>query len=477
MLSPSASEKRETFSLTVESDNAAAEIFLLDHQMKLIDRAIGSLHTQRPDGVYKVKLRLGRETQEHMVLLDRDIELRPTLTFASPAPLNGSSRTHELHIAAAQNESTRVHVHRGSGASIFMLARYWTSPGYQDAIRFPHPGRGVQLVTATGDLIADLETDSVSDPRGDAWAACTVELDRGAYLLRSSLGDGNVREQTIIACSGWQSQVFLLRRAEPIIATDEGTQSAPREPSASLSVFMSRGGFDYRRPENALTEVTRLALADERFVLSSQLRDILVGKFENPMLGIFGAHLLLLGLVRRSRRDPRRDVTLQSRLDSVLQGIQFDGIVENLRSLVGERHPDVDALSLKCADPGRWARGTVTVPPMLRASWSLLVEASNDDLDLVPLELWDRVQHMTAEQPFFTWFRERTSDAPPIEQILRSAARPRATGSSSDVLPLKAAAPDADPDLCRRLSLKYDLPRPVVERALSPALAVKTVSS
>lgn len=68
-----------------------------------------------------------------------------------------------------------------------------------------------------------------------------------------------------------------------------------------------------------------------------------------------------------------------------------DTAVTNLRELVGRDHPDVEALSLRCANAQLRAARPVTMPPTFSHSWQLVTEASYEWPELVPIELWQRV--------------------------------------------------------------------------------------
>jgi len=125
--------------------------------------------------------------------------------------------------------------------------------------------------------------------------------------------------------------------------------------------FASPPGFDPERSDLRLAESARLALSNRRKILSEEMRYMLRYKFENPMLSIFSAHLLLL--------EKERDMEL------------FRVVVTNLRKMVGHKHPDVEALALKLDEQTDFRFET---PPMLQRSWSLICEATAERPELVP---------------------------------------------------------------------------------------------
>jgi hypothetical protein len=124
--------------------------------------------------------------------------------------------------------------------------------------------------------------------------------------------------------------------------------------------------------------------------MPDDLRALLDAKFKDPMLGIYGAHLLLL----------ERD------LDFSL----FEQVVLTLRSMLGVRHPDVEALALG-ADIAQ-ASQPFQQPPMLRRSWELLVNASVAQPSLVAEPLASREPgRLLSEGPWHIWQSSSQEDA------------------------------------------------------------------
>lgn len=518
-------EPTRSYTLRVEGQ-AADELFVVDSSFGLVARGVARLEKSLPAGVYKVKSRRAREETEQIILLDHDQTIVPQPTgFASPAPFGMSTLTHEYHRDAARDESRNVHVKAGIGARIFVQSRYWTA-AMPTAEPQGNPARGLSLRRLAGQTIVEYERASVialnpqKDGRDPA-ASCTVSVDPGTYILRQEGPSGVAVERSVVASPDWQTQVFVLKN-EPRSPNAPAAGSQDADPSLgplpdSVSVLMSRDGFDPWRDDMELAEVARIALTDERRVMSDQLMAMLDGKFENPMLGIFGAHILLLSLDRAaadahadSTKAPTTRPSDPARLEVTFQAHDLDLIVRHLRGLVGDRHPDVESLSLRATDPSLRHRKPLTEPPMLRRSWSLFVAASNDAPRLCPPELWTRVRHMTASPPYLTWLAG-ASGADPAHDLVKSMtprrrravprkpvpvaadAPARSAGRSAASLgggrsrtidaggPLAAVRPGpvapvrkpragrrprVDPDARKKMSIDNDIPRAVLDRAL-----------
>ncbi len=357
---PETGQKRVHLEVLTHDD--ATEIFVIDAQLNLAARGVGRLETDLEPGIYKVKARAGLEAREDYVILHEgdpaEVKDFGIIQFPSPAPIVGTAKTHEYQMSAAAAESRRVHVTAGQGSFVFVFARDWTSADQSQApAQTPlHPARGLSLRDAQDNVVVDFGTQSASSLAADPWSACNVQVNPGLYRLSLDLPSGARLEQTIVASPGWQTQVFALQHSYRTGPDDRGADL----PSASI--FLSRGGFDPDGHDMRLVEMARLGLINERKVVPKEVLELVGQKYDDPMLGIYGAHLLLL--------DPQPDLGLLST------------VVQNLRRLV-RVHPDVEAIALKLASAA--SSFVFAMPPMLRRSWSLVLDATVQKPDLVPL--------------------------------------------------------------------------------------------
>jgi hypothetical protein len=320
-------------------------------------------------GIYTIKAFTGMATWEE------NIELRPganetkpvpRLGFPTPVPLYSTAQSHEYHMYPAQAHSTQTKVKKGEGSSIFIFARdYLVSqdPSSQ-SLKALHPSEGMTLLDRDGKLLVDFFKDSDTNlstkrPDEDPWSACNVQVDPGFYRLCLKVSTGQKLEQTLIATKGWQTQVFLLQ-------CDYRTPHRSRRLAdlGASSIMLSKNGFQPIQDDYILrlVELGRQGLNNQRQVLPKEVSEFLWRKFDNPMLGLYGAHLLLL----------------QQKPDLQLLAT----VVKNLRDLLGN-HPDIEALALKLETNKFNYR--FEFPPMFRRSWSLVLEATARYPDLVPV--------------------------------------------------------------------------------------------
>jgi len=465
-----------TFRLSVRAGHPATEIVVLDHQLTLVARGVGSLVVDEPAGVYKVKARLARAEREIIIALegDRDVvvDLRPS---SSPVPISQTDAP-VLHWAVARDQSRQTHAQLGEGASLFFMWRE-ASAGPGDA---PWPMEGAALCDVEGRALMAL--DSSKFPRGEAsdvtrWSAATVGVRPGAFILRQRNPCGDDVEQAVIAVDGWQTQLFRVREyGRPGEGSSGGSHAQTRD---TVSLLMGRGGFDPESDEVRLADIMRVALTDDRSVVSSELRDAFVHKLQNPLLGIMAAHVLD-GTFER-RQTEQGSVPAPS-----LDRESFDQIITMLRTLVGDDHPDVEALSLSCSDSRLRTTRSLRTPPMFRRSWSLYVRASNDAPELVPVSVWQRIALLTAVRPYLCWRRPPVAPKSRwVPDILQAYSTPQAgsvvesrlqeifsqgaSGVAARVPVIRQFAkqfddPKAAEAFSRRLSLTFDVPRAVIDQ-------------
>ena len=399
--------QQKLIDLEVSASDTATEVLIIDGQFRLVERGVGSVTTQLQPGIYKVQARIGEQVQEDHIILRKGSkpvkkQFDP-VEFSSASLLDNTTKTHEFQTNAAEDESKQVHAKHGTGSYIFVFAREWTGRDQPSGIPRPqqHPAKGLVLCDAKGNELVDLEKESnsslASSHDWEAWAACNIRVNPGIYRLRLRLPDGVLSveekeslnlEQTIVAASGWQTQVFLLQR-------DYGASSKARAADLTgASILLAHAepdltGFNKANQDMRLMETARIGLTNRRRILSQEITQLFDGKIENPMLGIYGAHLLLL--------DQEPDMQ------------RFTRIVYKLRSLLREPHPDVEALALRTEGGSSYV---FELPPMLRRSWSFILDATVAHPELVPSSSVSAriATSIWGEDPWLLWLYSPAKD-------------------------------------------------------------------
>ena len=338
--------------LRIKAADVTAEITVFDGSFGRIATGVNELESKLPTGIYKVRVQVGSTLRERMVSLDADRTLEfGAAGISSPVPLQGTSETRQLHVEAAVHASRTPRATLGKGGSAFVFVRDCghTRGAQEDGnpavgLSFRHWGVGEDQALDVAEL-ADLRTEGVAS------AGLSVEAAPGLYILAMMEPGGRVVEQPIQVSPGYQTQVFLTRERPSLDASEPAAAELTR---ASI-VISAKGWFRPDDEQSRLAELARYALTHNRKILSRRLRDILCGELENPMLGLIGAHLML--------RDEPGDAAC------------IGAIAAQLTALLGADHPDVRALSLRTSVPAE-GNEPITSPPMLKASWDLVVAAS-----------------------------------------------------------------------------------------------------
>ena len=322
--------------LEVTAADAATELYVIDGDFNLVDRGIGSKVFEVTPGIYKVKARSGIQQEERLVIVrgDEKVEFGP-LPFASAVPLENTAGTTPEQIETAKRAVANVDVRLGQGSSIVVLV-----------LGAP---KTMRLRRMDGSPFADVATH--------------MQLDPGGYRLAIDLPDGRNVEQTLVAAPGWQTRVFL---------SDDLSQTA---------ISMRREGtpFDPYDIEARLEEIARQAIGHGRKVLSDELRARLGAASVSPMLGILGMHLLIREAKRNKElreQNPAEEIPETNNVEAV------QAIIAHLRAAIG-KHPDVEAIAIGAGvgDPGY----SFEVVPMLTLSWRLLLKATAQQPELIPL--------------------------------------------------------------------------------------------
>jgi hypothetical protein len=355
----------------------------------------------------------------------------------------------------------------GTGAQVFLCARRWSDSGAPPPEGRPAPPP-LSLHQTDGTTLVDVQESTVDVGEGDAMLGIAVEVDPGTYVVRWRTSSGVLAEQTLIAIRDWQTQVFLLEERPKVEGGAVG-----EDPLEGVSVQMTRGSFDPDDPMLRISEEARLALASERKVASQVINESLFAKFENPMTGLFGAHLMLLAReteveVESEESRPGSKVKRLRAPVEFEQGL-FDYVVDNLAGLLGPEHPDVTALATRAGNKQLSELPPVAMPPMLWRSWLLLIEASNERPELVPVSTWRRSLRLLPVRPFLVWSPEE--DAAAVETwkrevapLVHASTRPHGTRGlgPAPAAAMGAPAPGGSEEN-RRLSMQLLAPRAALD--------------
>ena len=372
----------EKVTFDVRADDPATELFLIDGNFELVDRGLGSRSFTVAPGIYKIKARIGRTTDERIIVVRKDMPPIDfgSVHFISSAPLTETVKTHEWHQLAAEQATAPAIDEPDDASAVVIVVREWTKerPDPIDAPR-PNPARGLKLRRLDGTEVADIETETKPNDLPDPCVAFRKVVEPGAYRLGVEDGRRKI-ELPVIVCKGWQTEVYLLTGSDGNAALS----------GAAITMREHGTAFHANDVTFRLEEMARAALIDDRKILSDEMRKRFSAPDASPMLALFGAQLLIREA--KNAKAKKEDVNPEGELIDNREPVRE--IVQNLRARIG-KHPDVEAIAIGAGvrDP----EYRFEAPPMLRSSWRLLLKASADNVSLIPA---DSFLAQVAERPW-----------------------------------------------------------------------------
>jgi hypothetical protein len=417
------------------SRNASVELSIVASDFRLVATGMGRLSADVPPGIYQLVARAGPIIDRKLIRLDPGALYRDdavAVAYPSPAPLPETSTSHEYHQIAAEVAAAEIARAEGPPSGLVIVVR--DVRGQEGPPLDAGDIAGFGLLDESLRPVQGFEQGWKINAK-DAVATWGGRLSPGGYALRTDPArftgarrpiTNRAIDQSIWLSSGWQTIVFLT--------------TGPGGPQASAaSIHITGLNLGWSRDETGVghaLELANLGLREGRSVLPDDLLNVLLGaKFVNPMLGIVGAHSLLL------RPEP------DSRL--------LDVVLNNLEDLV-PGHPDVLALrwiaanraadrSRADAAAARVPAGGVWWPPMLLPSYRGLIamDAShrNAIADGSPAEL--AAANLLVQGLWTTWKPILTTDAIAADAV--GAERPPPAGAHgvavADLLPTLARKP------------------------------------
>jgi hypothetical protein len=337
--------------LRVNAADSLTEVFLVDSRFEKIAAGVGSVEAAVAPGLYKARFRVGQVQSDSLIEAPADRLVTvfdgTAVQFASPVPLRQTMTWRQEHGEAAQelSRAKTAPFRAGNGSQFFLVLRGLTEAAAR-------PWLGVSLHDLQGKLLAKAEQGICNAE--SRFCALHLELDPGAYRLRVEEEPGEIYEMFVLTVAGWQTQLFA-------VAEDgwlPGVQLVRADlPEAAVLMSEICKGFDPASPAARQTEQLRLGLLHGRKVLTQTgLRNLLAAQPLNPMNALYAAALLQEPDCADAAAELARNM---------------DGTLASL--------PDMELLL-----PGAGRAEEFALPPLLRKSWLLLMEAVGKEKAVIP---------------------------------------------------------------------------------------------
>jgi hypothetical protein len=408
--------------LTVQS-NHDAEIVVLDATLSKVGTAIGEFHSVLPNGLYKVRTnRAGALKDQLIELADTDMQVSLYISdFPAIAPIGSMVADQARLEQLAQKALRRV----GKHALLFLEhvpanERRSAFSGLR-AMPWRKVGEGIALGPACR------ETAVLGD---EQWSAVALEVgQRGDSWVLEMRTPGFAGRQAIPIARDWQTRVFL--RGLP---GDNGL-GAPYETSVQMARHDSSVVY---WDQWETIEVARRALEAGRNIFTSDrlINELLHGKYDNPIAGMTGLHLMLDGLSAvppeawpRSKRELVDEVL--KNLTGLLQPQRTNRLWDDPAWI---ELPDMAALRLRA---GR-LRNQIEVrePPLFKVSWDALKSAaSRDGLIWIGRSLWRSTGDANRLGAYLAWAPRHHSWQQAAKQIGQKSFRDLAEMAEDNQLP------------------------------------------
>lgn len=338
----------------------------------------GEVKLALPRGLYTVRLERGGAIREEIVrhTKPRKIELLEPQR-QSAVPSFDTTYAHEYYSYTAHEHSLKdtdqaAPIFDAAGdrpGRLFVFVRAASEEQYHGE----DLSESLFLFDLGGTRVTDFGPTTTVQDRKQGWMALSISAPAGSYRLHFS--GLRPREMILSVFPGWETQLFV-----PF-------EKRPRLSQASVLLAKRGKGF---HPDDRTAQVVDAALRGLQSgidVLPPDDSELLLhGKFENPLLGLIGAHLLLL------QKHPKWEV--------------LEMVVGNLGMLL-QGSADVQALRLAVAlgQDKKMPVDRVTQPPMLRRGLDVVLQAAASSADLLPEgSLVERVApYLLADSPWTMW--------------------------------------------------------------------------
>ncbi|MEL6862991.1 MAG: hypothetical protein AAFP19_01170 [Bacteroidota bacterium] len=408
----------------IGGDNQGVEISIIDNKFTPVERGMGVLWTELEPGFYKAEYRFGKTIRKELFSVESGqsfVELKvPAFRKTSALPLtdpNSESQAAKRDAGFSFHKNTVEHY--GQESALYLLVGGWNQKEdrSQDGEEMYTILQSFSLYNLEGKRLHQFGR-ILSPNLSYGYLGERIELDHGKYILHI---DDEENERYLAQL------IYVPRfRETQLYYYIEGNKSY----SESLSIMIvDKGDFD---PKRYHFDVAEAAINGLRYnmdgVAKADMRRMLSGKFQNPMLGLYWLYLQL------------RYVAVEE-----INWNLVETVLRNTSGMIGEM-PDVQVLQL-------WMRlhteeedrsvivkdYTFPEPPMIAIGWDLMLQIAEDFPDLIPFNSTSaRIAEKLWHSSVWTMWTTQSADA---EEVLESwQPKHSATDIEQNLEPLPLAS-------------------------------------
>lgn len=408
---PERPSKRRSASvqLVAQAADPLTEVLVIDHRFAVAARGVGRVEGAFAPGLYRVKFRAGTAQDEVQTALAPGAE--PVTIQGRPLHERSIGVQRARTVQAAGDQGRTPDATLGEGSELLLSFAFPDEAG-------PPPRDGISLHSAEGSPLWRLDLGATPD------GSVRLAVDPGFYRLRFTRSSGEWREQGLIAVRRSHTHYVVPlcpERSDDVASRGSARDWRPDFRAANLRVEAGARGT----PQDEATAARLLEIAKQSLLTRSRrvakpaLDQLLDQKFSSPMLGVMALHLARLQ--RMTATESQRWSGVADRLAQRLPG-SADVVALSLafRRGGGSKPP-----KRRLADVVR--SRAVTHPPLLKASWDLLVDLSADHPDLLAAgtlaeEVADRI---CGDGPWCTWTSPVTElEVSPLDDLFVALGMP-----------------------------------------------------
>jgi hypothetical protein len=353
-------------------------IVVRDGWDELVGEGDGRLELDLERGLYTLRLEQGGASREEVIRHVAASKIEPNAPQRNSAlPSFDTKDAHEYYSYTA-DDLAKKDTRQGKpvfGATPVGVGQLFVFVRAVQGKRQPllNPLQSLFLYDLGGNQLTDFGPEVISQNETKGWAGFSAPAPAGSYLLRYA--GLEPREMVLTVYADWQTQLFIPYEDRPLLAR------------SSLLLAHPGQGFN---PDDRTAQAVDAGLAGLQSgvnVLPREQREaLLYGKFDNPMLGLIGAHLLLL----QEKPDWQQLDVVLGNLDWLLPGAVD---VRALRLVAALRRGEPLA-----AEP-------VLAPPILRRGLDAIIAASSASPEIIPDGgVIERIApYLLAETPWSIW--------------------------------------------------------------------------
>ena len=354
-------------------DDADVTITVYDGRDTIAHQGTGNAALTLPNGLYTVRAEYAQEFEERIVRHTgaTQVTIRPTRHAA--APLFGTATAHEYY-SYPSGDISRKETDQPLGDArdegrLFIFIRTTDQRAYQgqdlsDKLSLRKP-KSNQVLTTFDDGV---------EKNAAGFLAYSVRAEPGMYVLEYA--GVPARQMPLYVFAGWQTQVFVIHHQRPLL---EGA-----------TIYLARSGDGFRADDRYAyaADMAINGLQNDRALMPREaMQTLLYGKFENPMLGLLGAHILL----RQPKVERHTIEMVLGNLNYLLPGSSDVAALQILKALkLGEPIPKNISFETM---------------PMLRAGFEAIIAADNAAEQIIPDGGWvERIAaRVYTDSPWTSW--------------------------------------------------------------------------